>query len=243
MRSNVILSAVIASTLCVGAAALWAQPDLSVSGPRLKVPSAETHLFFKQQPAVVDGLVMAPLDSIERWLNTKVQGNRRGEFSITYYGETPTAISLKMWVGQKRAMVAAAEVPLDIAPQVIGEETFVPLRFIAEAVGVWVEPYGHTIRLRKPDEGWECYLAIPPSPSSLEGKMLALAIARAPDTLKRVEVLSLAPDTMSSVVSLAEPADTPEGVRRYSLRYTRDRTGWHFASEGEGVAPPEPPGD
>jgi hypothetical protein len=236
-----MLSALAAFALLAAAPALWGQPDLSVSGPRLKVPSAETHLFFKRQPVVVEGQVVAPLDSVERWLNTKVQGDRRGEFSISYYGETPTAVSLRMWVGQKRAMVAAAEVPLDVAPQVIGDETFVPLRFIAEAVGVWVEPYGRTIRLRKPDEGWECYLAIPPSPATLEGKMLALAIARSPDALKRVEVVSLAPDTMSGVVGLAEPADTAAGVRRYSLRYTRDRTGWHFASEGEPVAPPEPP--
>jgi hypothetical protein len=138
-------------------------------------------------------------------------------------------------------MVAQAEVPLDHPPQVIGDETFVPLGFVAEAIGVWVEPYGHTVRLRKPDEDWVCHLAIPPHPLSLEGKMVALAVARRPEVPKRVEVVALSPDTMSGYVSLAEPADDEAGVRRYTARYARDRTGWHFTVEGPPADPPAPP--
>ena len=236
-RSVICLLAALAATVAV------AQPGSDESGPRLKVPAADTHLFFTTQPVVVKGSVFVPLGAIERWLNTKVQGDPRGEFSISYYGETPTAVSLRMWVGQKRAMIAQAEVPLDHAPQVIGDETFVPLKFIAEAVGVWVEPFDHSLRLRKPDDGWICYLALPPHPQSLEGKMLALAIARRPGTPKRVEQLGLSADTMSGYASIAEPADTEAGILRYTLRYTRDRAGWHFASEGPGLPLPEPPGD
>jgi len=243
-RCNVSRSRLVVCLLTVlVAATVVAQQDPDESGPRLKVPAADTHLFFTTQPVVVEGSVFVPLAAIERWLNTRVQGDPRGEFSISYYGETPTAVSLKMWVGQKRAMVAQAEVPLDHPPQVIGEETFVPLKFIAEAVGVWVEPYDHMLRLRKPDEGWICYLALPPHPKSLEGKMLALALARRPGTPKRVEQLGLSADTMSGYASIAEPADNEAGILRYTVRYTRDRTGWHFASEGPGLPLPEPPGD
>jgi len=224
-------------------ATVLAQPDPGSPGPRLKVPAPDAHLFFAPQPVVVEGSLYVPLTSIERWLNTKVQGDRSGEFSITYYGETPQGVSLTFWVGQNRARVAQAEVPLDTPPQIIGEETFVPLLFMAEAVGVWVEPYDHTVRLRKPDEEWVCHLAIPPHPLSLEGKMLALAIARRPELPKRVEVIALSGDTMSGYASLAEPADNEAGFRRYTAQYKRDRTGWHFVAEGPPMTPPEPPGD
>jgi len=216
---------------------------IAVAQPGLRAPSADTHLFFATQPVTVQGSVFVPLAAIESWLNTKVQGDRHGEFSIAYQSEASPAAILKMWVGQSRAMVAQAEVPLDLPPQVIGGETFVPLRFIAGAFGVWVEPYGHTLQLRKPDDGWVCYLAIPPHPQSLEGKMLALAVARRPEVPKRVEVVGLSANTMSGYASIAEPADNEAGVRRYTARYTRDGAGWHFASEGPALEPPAPPGE
>jgi len=240
MNHGRLAACLLAVLLCAIAAA---QPDLTAPEPGLKVPPADTHLFFATQPVTVEGSVFVPLAAVERWLNTKVQGDRRGEFSIVYYGETQHAAMLKLWVGQPRAMVAQAEVPLDLPPQIIGEETFVPLRFIAEAFGIWVEPYGHTLRLRKPDDGWVCYLAIPPHPKSLEGKMLALAAARRPEAPKRVEVVGLSADTMSGYASIAEPAGDGAGVRRYTARYTRNGTGWHFASEGPALEPPPPPGE
>jgi hypothetical protein len=220
-----------------------AQPDGDTPGPRLKVPAPDAHLFFSPQPVVIEGSLFVPLTSIEQWWNTKVEGDRSGEFSIVYYGESAHAVLLTLWVGEKRARVAQAEVPLDDPPQLVGEETFVPLLFLAEAVGVWVEPYDHTIRLRKPDEGWQCNIQIPPHPLSLEGKMLALALARRPELPKRVEVIGLSGDTMSGWASLAEPADNEAGFRRYTAHYKRDRAGWHFVAEGAPVAPPEPPGD
>lgn len=219
------------------------QPDLIPAGPRLAVPSAEAHLFFRQQPVVVEGKVLVPLSAIERWLHTTVEGNRRAEFRLVYYGGTPYPVSLTMWVGQKRAVVARAEVPLDVAPQVIGGETFVPLRFVAEAIGIWVEPVGRTIRLRKPDKGWVCYLAIPPHPKSLEGKMVTTALARYPHLSTRVEIIELSPDTRSGVVSLAILGERGFGVRRVSVRCVRDRTGWHFASTGPALPLPALPNE
>lgn len=217
------------------------QLNLTSGGPRLAVPSAEAHLFFRPQPVVLEGKVLVPLTAIERWLHTTVKGDRRRQFSLVYHGGSPYPVQLTMWVGQKRAVVARAEVPLDVAPAVIGAETFVPLRFVAEAIGVWVEPVGHMIRLRKPDEGWVCYLAIPPHPESLEGKLVAAALARRPGP-SRVEVIKLSADTRSGVVSLAT-VDGRAGVKRLSLRFTRDRTGWHFASQGPGLPlPPVPEG-
>jgi len=230
----------IAGLLCVPA---LAQPDGDAAGPRLKVPAPDAHLFFAPQPVVVEGSLFVPLASIERWWSSKIEGDRRGEFSIVYQTEEASSVLVTLWVGQPRARVAQAEVPLETPPQVIGEETFVPLLFLAEAVGVWVEPYDHTIRLRKPDDQWVCHLAIPPHPLSLEGKMLALALARRPELPKRVEVIRLSGDTMSGFASLAEPADNEAGFRRYTAHYKRDRAGWHFVAEGAPVAPPDPPGD
>ena len=219
-----------------------AQPNLDDAGPQLKVPSAETDLFFAKQPQVGDGSVFVPLAAVERWLKTKVEGNRKGEFHIAYYGETRVPVDLTLWVGERRARISRAEVPLDHAPKVIDEETYVPLKFIAEAVGVWVEHVGRHIRLRKPDLDWECWLAIPPHALSLEGKMTALAVARRPEKLKRVENVALSPDTMSGHVVIAEPSEDGKTVVRYAVHYTRDKTGWHFASE-DGPIAARPAGD
>jgi len=221
----------------------YAQPDLSVSGPQLKVPSPEKHLFFLKQPVVVEGTVMVPLTAVEQWLQVKVQGDRRGAFTLSYFGGVPTATGLGLRVGDKQATVARAKVPLEVAPQVIDNETFVPLRFIAEAVGTWVEPVGRQIRLRKPDEGWECLLAIPPHPKSLEGKLAALAASHRPTTPKRLEEIALSADTISGHALIAEPAETGAGVVRHTLRYQRDRTGWHFLSEEPVPPSSEAPGD
>ena len=208
------------------------QVDPAFNDTRLKVPSAELHLFFQKQPVVVEGVVMVPLPAVERWLKATAQRTEGGnEFLFAYYGETPTPISMQVWIGQKRAVLGRMEVPLDAAPQKIDGEVYLPLRFIAEAVGVWVDAMDHKIRLKKPDLNWECWLAIPPHPKSLEGKMVALAVARQPDTLKRVENVSLSADTNSGQVLIAQPPSGGDRPVRHVLTYRRDRTGWHFASE------------
>jgi hypothetical protein len=120
---------------------------------------------------------------------------------------------------------------LDAAPREIDEVVYVPLRFVAEAVGVWVDAVDHRIRLKKPDLNWECWLAVPPHPMSLEGKLLALAIARYPQARQRVENVWLSADTISGQTIIAQPAPDGATPLRHVLAFRRDRTGWHFVSQ------------
>lgn len=223
--------AMVAVSIVLPIAGVVGQVDPAFDDTRLKVPSAELHLFFQKQPAVVEGVLMVPLRAIERWLKTTADGHSGNQFSFAYYGETKTPIAIRMWVGEKRAVLGRMEVPLDAAPQTIKSELYLPLRFIAEAVGIWVDALDHKIRLKKPDLNWECWLAIPPHPQSLEGKMVALAVAREPDTLKRVENVGLSADTNSGQVVIAQPPSGGDRPVRYVLTYRRDATGWHFVSQ------------
>jgi len=225
------------------AGAGFAQPGLLDDlGPLLRVPSAETGLFFHDQPIVSEGKILAPQAAIDRWLNVSAQKLSGNEIVYSYSGGTATPVEIHMWVGEKRARIARAEVPLEIAPQIVDGRLYLPLKFMADAVGVWVEHHGRQIHLRKPDLDWACWLAIPPHPKSLEGKMTALAVARRPGKPKRVESVALAADTMSGQVLIAEPSVDGKSTVRYFVDYQRDRAGWHFVAE---AAPrePEPQGD
>lgn len=219
-------SAIAALLVLSGIAAAEAQVDPAFNDTRLKVPSAELHLFFQRQPVVVDGVIMVPLAAVERWLKTTAEQQADGSLLIAYFGETRTAVRIQMWPGQKRGVIGRAEVPLDASPQRIDDVMYVPLRFVAEAVGVWVDSIDHRIRLRKPDLDWECWLAIPPHPKSLQGKLVALAVARQPGELKRVESVSLSGDAMSGQVLIAEP--NGDRTAKHVLTYRRDASGWHF---------------
>jgi hypothetical protein len=222
-------SAIAALLVLSSVATAEAQVDPAFNDTRLKVPSAELHLFFARQPVVVDGVVLVPLAAVERWLKTTAEEQTDGSLLITYYGQTRTAVRIQMWPGQKRGVIGRAEVPLDAAPQRIDDVMYVPLRFVAEAVGVWVDAIDHRIRLKKPDLNWECWLAIPPHPKSLQGKLVALAVARQGEKLKRVQSVSLSEDTMSGQVLIAEPnGDKPV---KHLLTYRRDGTGWHFLGQ------------
>jgi hypothetical protein len=209
-----------------------AQVDPAFNDTRLKVPSAELQLFFQQQPVVVDGAVMVPLPAVERWLKTVVQrSDDDGKLIIKYYGETATPVNIEMRIGEKQAVLGRMEVTLDAAPRKIGETVYLPLRFIAEAVGVWVDAFHHEIRLKKPDLDWECWFAVPPHPKSLQGKLVALAVARGPGKLKRVQNVWLSADTNMGQVVIAEPPSAGGDPVKTLLTYQRDATGWHFLSQ------------
>jgi Copper amine oxidase N-terminal domain len=226
MWTTTILSVAVALTPCLG------QGDEPV-----QVPSADANLFFAKQPIAPEGVMLVPLDAVETWLATKA--TRSGDtVTISHYGETNSEIDLRFDIGNDTGKVNGADVPLGAKPRAVDNVVYVPLRFVAEAVGVWVDSEDHRIHLRKPDLNWECWIQIPPHPQSLEGKMVALAVAQNPAKPKRLERIELAGDTMSGAVTLAMPGDEKGKVIRQRLDFTRDRTGWHLTGTTD-VAPPE----
>ena len=126
-------------------------------------------LLFDVQPVTLDGRTLVPLRPIFEWLGARVtyeNGHIRA-----WRSEEATVPQVELWVGSTEARIAEAGYTLDVAPQLIKRRAFVPLRFVAESFGVWVDPMGQEMLLRLPQENIEALMAIPPHPQTLQGKM------------------------------------------------------------------------
>lgn len=131
---------------------------------------AAGELLFDVQPVTLEGRTMVPLRPIFEWLGARVEYDDSGRIAA-YRSETATAPSVELWVGSTQAKVGEAPYQLDVAPQLIHGRCFVPLRFVAESFGVWVEAQGRRMKLSLPQEGIEAVMAIPPHPQSHLGKI------------------------------------------------------------------------
>lgn len=135
--------------------------------------AAGGELVFDVQPVTLDGRTMVPLRPIFEWLGAKVEYDA-GHLSA-FRSESALVPLVELWLGSTEAKVAGAAYKLDVPPQLISERLFVPLRFVAESFGVWVEARGRQMVLSLPQEGIEAVMAIPPHPQSLLGKMWVVA--------------------------------------------------------------------
>lgn len=80
---------------------------------------------------IVDGRTLLPLRAIFEELNADVKWEQKTK---TVYATKGTD-KIKLTIGSKRAMVNGKNVIVDVAPTVISSRTYVPLRFISEALG------------------------------------------------------------------------------------------------------------
>lgn len=135
--------------------------------------AAGGELVFDVQPVTLEGRTLVPLRPIFEWLGAKVEYDA-GHLSA-YRSEGSEVPLVELWVGSTDAKVAGSPYRLDVAPQLISERLFVPLRFVAESFGVWVEAQGRQMKLSLPQENIEALMAIPPHPQSLLGKMWVVA--------------------------------------------------------------------
>ena len=134
--------------------------------------SASRELLFDVQPVTLEGRTLVPLRPIFEWLGASVsyeEGHIRASRS-----EEATVPQVELWIGSTQARIAEACYMLDVAPQLINGRCFVPLRFVAESFGVWVDPQGSQMLLRLPQEEREAVMAIPPHPQALQGKIWRL---------------------------------------------------------------------
>ncbi len=131
--------------------------------------AAGGELLFDVQPVTLDGRTLVPLRPIFEWLGAEVK-YEEGHI-MAFRSETATAPSVELWLGSTHAKVGEAAYELDVPPQLIYGRTFVPLRFVAEAFGVWVEAEGRRMKLSLPQEDIEAVMAIPPHPLSHLGKI------------------------------------------------------------------------
>lgn len=55
---------------------------------------------------------------------------------------------IRMWVGDRTALVNGTEVELDVPPRIVSGRTLVPIRFVAEAMGYQVDWFADTKEIR-----------------------------------------------------------------------------------------------
>lgn len=79
-------------------------------------------------PRLVEGQTMVPLRFISESLGATLDWEGKEQKISLFLNES----SVIMWLDQKRALVNGQPVTLDVAPQKIGNSTFVPIRFISE---------------------------------------------------------------------------------------------------------------
>lgn len=118
-------------------ALLWAKNPATMStlgGDKIRLFLNYEEVFSEVAPYIKDGRTMVPLRVIAENLGTKVTWVS-AEQPIEIKDNTKT-ITLK--VGSNSAVRDGSSMTLDVAPEVSGGRTFVPLRFIIEALGAEV---------------------------------------------------------------------------------------------------------
>lgn len=126
-------------------------------------------LLFDVQPVTLEGRTLVPLRPIFEWIGATVtydEGHIRA-----YRFEGAPRPQVELWIGSTQARIVEAPYHLDVAPQLINGRAFVPLRFVAESFGVWVEADGGQMRLSLPQEDRVAVMAIPPHPEAHLGKI------------------------------------------------------------------------
>lgn len=107
-------------------------PVNQTNRPLLFINGVQQH--FAQAPVINQGKTMVPLRSIFEALDAKVSWEQASQ--------TVTAIkggkSVKLAIGKKVAEINGTQVTLDVPAQLSQGTTFVPLRFVSEALGATV---------------------------------------------------------------------------------------------------------
>ncbi|MFX4262644.1 copper amine oxidase N-terminal domain-containing protein [Pelotomaculum propionicicum] len=85
-------------------------------------------------PYIKEGRTMVPVRFVAENLGARVEWVEAYQRVEIFKGVD----SINLWVGNQKAEVNGKSVPLDMAPEIVNGRTFVPLRFIAESLGVKV---------------------------------------------------------------------------------------------------------
>ncbi len=137
----------------------------------LAAPAADEGpgLFFDVQPVTLEGRCLVPIRPIFEWLGAKVV--YEGGHIKAFHARESAVPQVELWLGSTEARISGARYELDVAPQTIEGRTFVPLRFVAESFGVWVQAKGPQMVLSIPQENRSAVMAIPPDPRAHLGKI------------------------------------------------------------------------
>ncbi|MCL2854632.1 MAG: copper amine oxidase N-terminal domain-containing protein [Defluviitaleaceae bacterium] len=90
---------------------------------------------FETQPFIEDGRTMVPFHAIAQMMGIQVGWD--GALRQVYY-TNPAGVEFVLRVNYQYAIGNGRNIPLDVPPTIVNDRTFVPLRFIAESLGVHV---------------------------------------------------------------------------------------------------------
>jgi len=124
-------------------------------------------LFFEVLPTVSEnGVALVQLRPICRWLNANVEVDGQDITIIK-----PPTVLVKLTIGNRNAKIAESDFLLSAAPVLVQGHAMVPVRFVAEGFGAWVESSGRQIKLSLLQENQVVVMATPPHPKSHLGKI------------------------------------------------------------------------
>lgn len=108
------------------------------TAPRLMINGKEQ--FFSQRPEVMNGITFVPFRSIFEALKVDVSWNKKSHKVEAIKGMR----KIRLTLGSKEALINGKKVHLDHPPLLKNGTTFVPLRFVGEALGETVIWEGET---------------------------------------------------------------------------------------------------
>ncbi len=189
-------------------------------------------LFFDVLPFTEQGRQMVPLRAIFEWVGAKVDYEAG---KIAAYEAGSDLPRVELWIGQNEARLSSQPYHLDVPPKTIAGRPFVPLRFVAESFGVWVDVEGRVITLKFPQEKLEAKMAIAPHPQSHLGKMWKVVssyygLGTGGEVLG-IRVLSDAVDAAAGTGSASVMVKRSDGkVTRVQLAFVLESAGWKISN-------------
>jgi len=119
-----------------------AVPVAQVPTPQipLRVMYNGIEIELEQPPLVVNERALVPMNAIFTALGAEISWDGTTKTVSSEYGDT----HIQLQVNSTSAVIDSEIVPLDIAPQVVDSRTFVPARFVAEALDKDVAWDAHT---------------------------------------------------------------------------------------------------
>lgn len=115
-----------------------------VLGPRAALAVDETVIYIPRLEE--QGRLLVEMRTTLELLGWQVQWTAAEERVDATWGE----LTMTLWMDEPEAMVGGESVMLDVPPRLMWGRTFVPLRFVAEAIGAHVEYQGDGVLVTGP---------------------------------------------------------------------------------------------
>lgn len=115
-------------------------PIMAGAANPVKVVLDGKELIFDASPQIIQGRTMVPFRALAEQIGADVKWDEATKQVTVIKGNS----TVKLTIGSKQADLNGAAITLDSEPVIIKERTLVPLRFIGESLGIWVNWNGGT---------------------------------------------------------------------------------------------------